>query len=60
MAANIVAPSLTQIFTKSISTGIFPTEWKLARVTPIFKKGKKDDPGAEKNYIRSALQVFYS
>ena len=44
MAGDIVAPSLTQIFTKSISTGVFPTEWKLARVSPIFKKGKRDDP----------------
>ena len=39
MAGNIIAPSLTQIFIKSINTGIFPTEWKLARVTLIFKKG---------------------
>ena len=44
MAGNIIAPSLTQIFIKSIDTGIFPTEWKLARVTLIFKKGKRDDP----------------
>ena len=44
MAGDIVAPSLTQIFAKSISTGIFPTEWKLARVSLIFKKGKRDDP----------------
>ena len=44
MAGDIVVPSLTQIFTKSISTGVFPTEWKLARVSPIFKKGKRDDP----------------
>ena len=44
MAANIVAPSLTQIIIKSIGTGLFPTEWKLTRVTPIFKKGKRDDP----------------
>ena len=36
MADNIVVPSLTQIFTKWISTGIFPIEWKLARVAPIF------------------------
>ena len=43
MAASIVAPSLTGIFEKSIHTGIFPTEWKLARVTPVFKKGIKSD-----------------
>ena len=52
MAGNIIAPSLTQIFTKSINTGIFPTEWKLARVTPIFKKGKRDDPN---NYRRISI-----
>ena len=44
MAGNIIAPSLTQIFIKSINTGIFPTEGKLAGVTPIFKKGKRYDP----------------
>ena len=43
MAASIVAPSLTAIFTKSILTGIYPTEWKTARVTPVFKKGVKSD-----------------
>ena len=40
MAASIVSPSLTLTFAKSIETGIFPDEWTLARVTPIFKKGK--------------------
>ena len=44
MAASIVAPSLTLISAKSIETGIFPDEWKLTRVTPIFKKGKRDCP----------------
>ena len=28
MAASIVTPSRTAIFTKSIITGIYPTEWK--------------------------------
>ena len=43
LAAEIIAPSLTKIFEKSIHTGIFPTEWKLARVSPIFKNGVKTD-----------------
>ena len=43
MAASIVAPSLTAIFTKSIITGVYPTEWKMARVTPVFKKGIKSN-----------------
>ena len=43
IAAGIVARSLTQILSKIISTSILPTDWKLAKVTPVFKKGKKDD-----------------
>ena len=43
LAAHIVAPTLTEICTTSINTGIFPTEWKITKVTPIFKKGKKND-----------------
>lgn len=42
-AAPIVAPSLTYIIKFSITTGIFPDEWKLARVSPIYK-GAKSDP----------------
>ena len=26
-----------------ISTGVFPDEWKLARVVPVFKKGIRSD-----------------
>ena len=43
MDASIIVPSLTAIFTKSIITGIYPTEGKTARVTPVFKKGVKSD-----------------
>ena len=43
MAASIVAPSLRAVLTKSIITGIYPTKWKTARVTPVFKKGVKSD-----------------
>ena len=37
-----VAP-LCFLFNLSISSGIFPTCWKTARVTPIFKKGDRCD-----------------
>lgn len=42
---NLIAESLTQIFNQSIKTGIFPTEWKRARVTPLYKNsGERTDP----------------
>ena len=44
VAADIIAPSLTKIYQRSIISGIFPMEKKLARVTPVFKKGKMNNP----------------
>ena len=43
IAAGVLAPSLEFLFNQSLSSGIVPTEWKLASVTPIFKKGKRQD-----------------
>ena len=37
--------SLTNIINYSIKTGIFPDQWKLARVSPIFKSGAQTDVG---------------
>ena len=44
IAADVVAPSLTAIFTASINTGIFPQEWKESRVSPVYKSGARNDP----------------
>ena len=35
---------LAMIFNSSMESGIFPDNWKLAKVTPIFKSGHKSDP----------------
>ena len=44
IAADVVAPSLTAIFTASINTGIFPQEWKESRVSPVYKSGARNNP----------------
>ncbi len=41
--AQIVAQPLTNITNASLKQAKVPTEWKSARVIPLFKKGKKDD-----------------
>ena len=41
--ACVLAPYLANIFNASLSTSYFPTEWKLANVIPVFKKGDKTD-----------------
>ena len=43
IAADVIAPSLMCIFNQSLLTGIYPSDWKLAKVTPIFKTGSKTD-----------------
>ena len=45
MAVEILSPSLSAIFNRSLSMGIYPDDWKMARVLPIFKSGDKDDIG---------------
>ena len=44
IAADLVAPSLTVIFTQSINTGVFSSDRKEARVSPLHKNGVKNDP----------------
>ena len=42
VTADQISPSLTMLFNKSLRLGIFPRDWKLANIVPIFKRGKRD------------------
>jgi len=38
--AHDLTPLLTHLYQQSLDTGTLPQEWKLALITPIFKKAK--------------------
>ena len=44
--AHQISPVLTLIYCASISQGTVPSDWKLANVVPIFKKGSKSCPSS--------------
>jgi hypothetical protein len=44
-AGDIILDSLGSIFNLSLQTGIYPDDWILAKVSPIFKDGVKTECG---------------
>ena len=57
---DIIAPSLTDLFNASIKAKIFPDDFKIARVTPIFKNGDTDNLGNYRpiSILGSIARVF--
>ena len=43
--AGVIAEPLSAIYQCSWLSGEVPEDWKLADVTHVYKKGRKDDPG---------------
>ncbi|CAB4036376.1 RNA-directed DNA polymerase from transposon X-element, partial [Paramuricea clavata] len=43
--SDVIAQPLANIFNLSLQTAIFPDEWKIANVSPVFKEGNKTDCG---------------
>ncbi|KAK4810837.1 LOW QUALITY PROTEIN: hypothetical protein QYF61_008809 [Mycteria americana] len=43
--ADVLTKPLSIIYQQSWLTGEVPVDWRLANVTPIYKKGRKEDPG---------------
>ena len=55
--ADLISGVICEIFNKSLNSGVFPSDWKSARVTPLFKKGEWTDLN---NYVYNsvAAKVF--
>ncbi|GAB0188723.1 mitochondrial enolase superfamily member 1 [Grus japonensis] len=43
--AEVLTKPLSTIYQQSWLTGEIPVDWRLANMTPIYKKGQKEDPG---------------
>ena len=43
--SEVIAELLSIIFERSCQMGEVPEDWRIADVTPLFKKGKIEDPG---------------
>ena len=43
-SANILAKPIAKIFNISISSGLFPTDCKIAKLKPLYKTGSKTNP----------------
>ena len=61
IAPHVVKP-LVHIFNMSFSTGIFPSEMKIAKVIPLFKNGNTSDyrPISILSQFSKILETIYS
>jgi hypothetical protein len=57
LVSKEILPTITHIVNLSISQRKFPSQWKLAKVVPLLKKG---DPLVPKNYRPVALLPIFS
>ena len=53
--ADEISVFLTELYNKSLKAGDVPEDWKLANVTPIFKKGKRSNSA---NYRPVSLTII--
>ena len=53
IAADAVEPSLTGLLDQSLATGIFPSDWKMAKVSSIIENGSKSDLNNYRHLVES-------
>ena len=51
-----ICNTVTEMFNRALIDSVYPAQWKVARVTPIFKDGDSNDPS---NYSLSATPTPY-
>ncbi len=44
LTAKVIAPVICHIINQSLATGIIPLDWKVARVSPLYKDGNRNIP----------------
>jgi hypothetical protein len=44
-AIEVLSPVITMVFNRLFRAGVFPEDWNVGLLVPIFKKGDVDDPG---------------
>ena len=61
LSADIIAPILTKFYNVSVETETVISDWKLSKVTPIYKgKGRKDEAGNYRpiSMISHIMKIF--
>ena len=56
---NVIAPVLTTIFQKSLTSGTIPSDWKHTNACPVYKKGDKHDPKTTDPFLCPAFAVNF-
>ena len=44
LAAPVIYKQLTELFNLSLKSGEYPDDWKLVKVSPVFKASERNDP----------------
>ena len=55
LAAPGIYKQLTELFNFSLKSGEYPDDWKLAKVSPVFKAGERNDPN---NYMYRPISIL--
>ena len=60
ISISVISYPLTKLFNQCINLGYFPSEWKLAKIKPLFKNGSKTDPSCYRpiSLLSSLSKVF--